>query len=168
MKNLISSKELCLEPIKTAQQTLYECLSHSSLILDLDEISKALTSIENFFNTNNFITYRYLDVLKLEAAHLKKSEVPYISLFDGKMNVAIFIDLDPKELETVTFVESHESTNLSEIESYVVGNDAIGQIYVNNQKAFCLKIAVEHSLRSTAKRWYEESVRIIDFFKGWI
>lgn len=166
MKNLHENKELCISALTAARNLLCECLSYPSLIPHLDKISVSLINIENVLSANPEVNFLYKDILCEEAGYFRNREVSYISSIDGKVKLLPFSTLlDEDTLNTVVYVDESVLGYLPPPDYYILGNEAIGQVYVDGRKAFCIKFAIEHSLRSTAKRWYDGADKLIKIFE---
>lgn len=165
MKNLHGNKNLCLSSLTSARNLFSECLSYDSLVPHVDKIAVALFNLENVLNSNPEVTFRYKDILDEEVAYFRRKEIPYISLVNGEINTIPFEFLNDSDFNAIAFVKEGTSGYLPSAEHYILGNEAIGQIYVEGREAFCVKFAVEHSLRSISKRWYDGCNKLIAIFE---
>lgn len=165
MKNLHGNKKLCISSLTAARNLFYECLSYDSLAPHVDKIAVALFNLENVLNSNPEVTFRYKDILDEEVAYFRRKEIPYISLINGEVNTIPFEFIEDSDFNAIAYVKEGTSGYLPSEEHYILGNEAIGQIYVEGKEAFCVKFAVEHSLRSIVKRWYDGSNKLIEIFE---
>jgi hypothetical protein len=81
------------------------------------------------------------------------------------LNTLPFKALNDETLNMVGYVGMSIKGYLPSPEHYILGNEAIGQVYIDGQEAFCIKFAIEHSLRSIVKRWYDGAEKLINIFE---
>lgn len=134
---------------------LNDCISCDTLLTihELSQLDVALTSLKNIIRSNG-LNYEYSDVLDFEVSCFRARVIPYIDYTDGFMKKLSYEDA----LAEHTAVSSCCNTvlDLKSIKKYKNGNLAIGQIYVNGEEFFSTRLALEHSLKSMAQRWYNQ------------
>lgn len=143
MQLLAHSTEIsCDEPIRKAQ-TLFE----------------ALNILMNVMLNHSDVDYFLSDIMD-DLRDFAMNEIPYTSFWDGN-KCTIRYDALEYALNLVFVLNPTYKTILIP-EEYTVGNEAIGQIFIENstREAFSIKHAVNHSLNSMAKRWLEIAIKI--------
>lgn len=163
--NLQGNKKLCIAILSASRKVLDECLSEASLIPNVDNIASALVNIENVVVANPDINFYYKDILREEASYFRRKEVPILSIFNGKLLIVHFEALDENSVNKVGYIDNGEQGILPSSDHYILGNEAIGQVFIHGRMAFCSKFAIEHSLRSIAKRWCDGCDKLIKRFE---
>lgn len=165
MKVLYENKEECLKILCSVSELLEECWKQPSFIPMLDKILISMINLKAILDANPQIEYMYRDVLEEEFKHFKKHEIPYINAFTGLVETISFKDARDDDKIAVITHNSQPTQKLMPNNFYVVINEAIGLIYINGEKAFCVKHAVEHSLRFAIQRWHTASENIKTYFE---
>lgn len=165
MNNLHGNKTLCVSSLTASRNLFSECLSHEHLIPHVDKIAVALLNLENVLRANPEVDFRYKDILEEEVSYFKRKEIPYISSFAGEVNTIPFELLNASSLCMIAYKDETQRDYLPTTEEYILGNEAIGQIYVNGKEGVCILFAIEHSLRSIVKRWYDGTNKLITIFE---
>ena len=163
--NLQGNKKLCIAILVASRKLLNECLNSSSLIPNVNDIASALINIENVVVANPEINFYYKDILCEEAGYFRRKEVPFLSMFNGKLLVLPFDELDENSVNRVGYIDNGEQGTLPSSDHYILGNEAIGQVFIDGRRAFCSKFAIEHSLRSIVNRWCDGCDKLIKRFE---
>lgn len=134
---------------------LFECIFRDTLLTihEISQLDVALTSLKNVIESNQ-LNYPYQDVLTFEVSCFRERKIPYINHFDGQMEFATYEEAINEH--TAISADGNISLDLNKKPSYNEGNLAIGQIYIGGAEYFSKKLALEHSLRSMALRWYNQ------------
>ncbi len=119
----------------------------------LSLLDVALTSLKNIIESNQ-LDYPYLDVLDFEVSCFREKKIPYIEYSSGDMKFVTHEEALKED--TLISVENQQKSKLSEVRSYKEGNLAIGQIYIKGHEFYSTRLAIEHSLKSTTQRWYNQ------------
>lgn len=159
MLNTAKAKNNVYKLIECVSMILHNCIVKDSLLTihELSQLDVALTSLKNIIRSNK-LDYEYSDVLDFEVSCFRARVIPYIDCTDGFMKKLSY----EEALAERTAVSSCGNTvlDLKDIKKYKNGNLAIGQIYVNGEELFSTRLALEHSLKSMAQRWYNQLGKI--------
>lgn len=164
IKGLANNNVLCIKALTSAREILYSVIGCYSLAYEVEKIEVALRTISNVLNARPDMRFDYRDILEEEHGYLKNKEVPYISGIDGKKHLLPYECITEDTLNTVVYSDGVISY-LPEIGEYSSGNEAIGQVYINDNMGYCIGIAVEHSLRSTVYRWHDFTLKLLRIFE---
>ena len=166
-----SSNEKAVTTLKDIENRLQRILCYDTLSFKSEDIASALHDMKKFLDRHPNFDYRYRDVLKNEYAHFRKQKIPYLDGHSGEIRFISFEEAKSMK-KVVIFKKSGNNssfeitpTNSHTEKSMLLGNQAIGQIFINGEEAFCEAYAIEHSLRSTVTRWYSECHWISENFE---
>lgn len=159
MPNTAKRKANAYKLLDCIKTILFDCISHDTLLTmhELSQLDVALTSLKNVIDSHLF-NYQYSDVLGFEVSCFRAKVIPYIDYASGNMKMLPF-EVALKEKTAVSKIDKRVF-NLNRISKYEAGNLAIGQIYIKGVECFSTKLALEHSLQSTAIRWYNNLDKI--------
>lgn len=159
MLNTAKTKNDVYKLLDCISMILRDCIARDTLLTihEISQLDVALTSLKNIIRSNE-LNYEYSDVLDFEVSCFRARVVPYIDHTDGFMKKLSYEDA----LAEHTAVSACNNTvlDLEDIKKYKEGNLAIGQIYVNGEEMFSTKLALEHSLKCMALRWYNQLGKI--------
>lgn len=159
MPNTAKTKANVHKLLNCIKTILFDCISRDTLLTmhELSQLDVALTSLKNVIDSYLF-NYQYSDVLSFEVSCFRAKVIPYIDYASGDMKTLPF-ETALKEKTAISKLDKRVF-NLNRISKYEAGNLAIGQIYIKGMECFSTKIALEHSLQSTAIRWYNNLDKI--------
>lgn len=166
-----SNKKAC-QTLKHIEARLQQLLSYDTLSDKTEEITSVLYDLKKLLSHHPRLEYRYRDILKHEFSHFSKKEIPYVNGKTGKVEIISFDDA--RNNKTIAILNADKSDSKYELprnplvlndEHIILGNIAIGQVFIDGKEAFCCTYAVEHSLRSTVARWHYESHQLSILFE---
>lgn len=158
-----NSNERCIKSITAAHNILLETLRSYDIIKKPERIAVALLTLDLVLNSNRELAYSQRDVLSAEVYYLQKRKIPYIDGMTGELMEVTFNEALCMQ-ETVIF----KNPSLKERKlpaTYIKGNMAIGQVFIDGEEGYCTKLAVEHSLKTIAKKWFRESNVLLSIFQ---
>lgn len=158
-----NDREQSIKSLTKIYNLLKDCMSslEFNLTRTAEQTLTALALLDSFLDRNPNVHCSYRDVLKSELFYLSRREVPYINLFENKLLTIPFEAIE-KESHQILFKDgTSKSADIIIKEHYRTGNKAIGQIYINDEEAFYIKHAIEHSLKSTIVRWSAQTSRFL-------
>ncbi|MBQ9314327.1 MAG: hypothetical protein IJ220_04915 [Clostridia bacterium] len=112
-----------------------------------DRIYENLKSFKKVIAAHRNIPFSYIDSLNTELSHYQAGYICTICVFDGEL-YRTPIDLLPK---TCNLIMLRDGSTLPYPENIKIGNEAIGQAWVNNQEVFSPRHALNHSINSTIR-----------------
>lgn len=110
-------------------------------------IFDGLMKFKHIMRSHRKIKFNYIDVFKTEFARYERSYVPTICVFDGIVRLTPIVLL--KKASSIV-IHSDWSKNPYP-DNIEIGNEAIGQAWVDGIEVFSPRHALNHSMNSTIK-----------------
>lgn len=146
--------------LEAAHDILGEVIRRKKWLDDLEKIAVSLTSIQIAIKKLEVDDFRYADVLEVDEHLFRNRQINIFNLILCKSEVISLKDARSVGDTFIYTLDKEKKVNKLPAQ-YKVGNRAIGQIFVNGKEGFCAKIAIEHSIESSANMWYIHSDALI-------
>ena len=147
----------------TVQKDLKKSLESTDILTEFRNIVRSLNALKGVLSVIPF-HYAYSDILNIELSFLSNDLIPFINGTTGKMDLVCANDID----KINSYFDNQGICKQDfKASSFEIGNTAIGQLFDTNnnrKELFSVRIAAEHSIRSTASRWEKEAEKIAKVF----